>query len=477
MVYFRYLSKLIFTLIFILLLQLMTSISGAQAGGLDGFLKYASQGGSMTSINKGAVISDQRAGYMTGGSIITRGPRPMDLQPLGIQLPSIAFDACTGSGDLRWGGFSFIKGKDFADYYKAVATSAGAYVAKMAIKQACPQCEDIMSYLESVARDINGMTFNQCEQGKAIADGLMGKFNAYTSQKCLTKSSIAKGGSDLHEATQICQDNPDKHGDTGDNDQLKSMLPDNFNLVWKALSHGDGNAPTGMKELIMSISGSIIGTKTNGIATISTLPSLVEKEDLLEAYIGKPGAGSSKIKLYVCNEKTKCLTPMATESSVDNRADSLYGKVETTLNSILDKIESNKGELSDEEQALIEYSQIPIITLFEIELALKNKESVAMLAGSSEFVEVVCYDMVTNFMQKMLHEAKTAVDTLETAQLDNSSIERFNRNVENVQTLLRDKKYMAMDKLQTIIAVKERLMKQQDVFEMGFNRFADSRGR
>ena len=461
----------------LLLPLIITSASNSFAGGLDGFLKFAGQGGSMTSINKGAVISDQRAGYMTGGSIISRGPRPMDLQPLGIQLPSIAFDPCTGSGDLRWGGFSFIKGAEFARYFKAVAASSGAYVAKMAIKQACPQCEDIMSYLESVARDVNGMTFGQCEQGKAIADSLMGKFNAATSQKCLAKSSIAKGGSDLHEATQKCQDNPDKYGETGDNDQLKSVLPDNFNLVWKALSHGDGNAPTGMKELIMSISGSIIGTKVSGISTISTLPSLVEKEDLLEQYIGKPGSGSSKIKLYVCNEKTKCLKPVATEQSVDNRADTLYGKVETTLTSILDKIEANKGDLSDEEQALIEYSQIPIISLFEIELALKNKESVASFAGNSEFIEVVCYDMVTNFMQKMLHEAKTAVDTLQTAQLDNTSIERFNRNIETVQMLLRDKKYLAMDKLQTIIAVKERLLKQQDVFEMGFSRFADSRGR
>jgi len=88
----------------------MTTTSSTQAGGLDGFLKFAGQGGSMTSINKGAVISDQRAGYMTGGSIISRGPRPMDLQPLGIQLPSFEFDPCTGSGDLRWGGFSFIGG-------------------------------------------------------------------------------------------------------------------------------------------------------------------------------------------------------------------------------------------------------------------------------------------------------------------------------------------------------------------------------
>ena len=225
----------------------------------------------------------------------------------------------------------------------------------------------------------------------------------------------------------------------------------------------------------MSISGSILVTKKDGISTISTLSSLLEKEDLHEQYIGRPGAGSSKIKLYVCDENTKCLKPTIEEKTIDNRSESLYGKVELTLTSILDKIDDNKGELSDEEQALIEYSQIPIITLFEIELAQKNKDSVALLAGNAEFVEVVCYDMVTNFMQKMLSEAKTAVDDLKTAQLDNTAIDRFNNNIKNVQEILRDKKYHAMDKLQTIIAVKERLLKQQDVFEMGFSRFGANR--
>ena len=114
----------------------LVSAGQAFAGGLDGFLKFAGQGGSMTSINKGAVISDQKTGHTTGGSIIIRGPRPKDLQPLGIQLPSMDFDPCTGSGDFRWGGFSYIKGAEFARYFKAVAASSGSYVAKMAITQA-----------------------------------------------------------------------------------------------------------------------------------------------------------------------------------------------------------------------------------------------------------------------------------------------------------------------------------------------------
>jgi hypothetical protein len=77
-------------------------------------------------------------------------------------------------------------------------------------------------------------------------------------------------------------------------------------------------------------------------------------------------------------------------------------------------------------------------------------------------------------MRKMLLEAKSAVDELQTAQLDNTPIERFNKKVETVQQQLRDKKYEAMKKLQTIIAVKERLLAQQKVFQLRFSRMMDN---
>lgn len=447
-------------------------LTTTQAGGLDNFLKFTQRGGSLTSINKGTVIQDQRSGYFTGGSIISRSPKPMELQPVSIQLPSFALDGCTGSFDMRWGGFSYIKSREFLEFFKGVAASTPAYVAKMAIKSVCPQCEDIMSYLETVARDINGITFSQCEQSKKIADGLFSKLNAVGQQKCMSRSSLVRGGRDLVESIQRCQDNPDRYGTSGDDRELKSMLPDNYNLVWKALSHGDGKAPTQMKELMMSISGSIMGTKSSGVSTVSSLASLVERDDLLEQYIGKP-TGSSEVKLYVCDETSKCLYPKIITKTLSSRTDTLYGKIEQTLQSILTKIYNNKGTLSDEEQELIEYSQIPLISLFEIELSLKNKNTVASFAGDAEFIEVICYDMVVNFMSKMLLEAKDAVDQIKTSQLDNTPIERFNSNVERIQTLLKDKKYLAMKKLQTIISVKERLAQQQSVFELNFSRFIE----
>lgn len=48
-----------------------------------------------------------------------------------------------------------------------MGTASGAYTVKMLIKSACPQCEDIMSYMETVASDINGMIMDQCAAGQA----------------------------------------------------------------------------------------------------------------------------------------------------------------------------------------------------------------------------------------------------------------------------------------------------------------------
>jgi hypothetical protein len=142
---------------------------------IDKLLEYVSPDGSMSNVNAPAIIKDQAGGYMTGGSIILRGPRPHDLAPINIQTPKLKYDACTGSGDFRFGAMSYISHAEFSNFLKNVARASGAYLVKMSIKTACPQCEDIMTYLETVARDINGMSMNQCAMAQALTSGVIGK--------------------------------------------------------------------------------------------------------------------------------------------------------------------------------------------------------------------------------------------------------------------------------------------------------------
>jgi len=459
----------------IIVLVLIFNVGQVQASGLANLMQYAQRNGTMTNVNKGKVVSDQQAGYVTGGSIISRGPKPETLRPLIVQPPSFEFDPCSGSYDARFGGFSFIKGEAFSRFIKAVPGAAGAYALKMLIKEVCPQCEDIATYLETVARDINGLSLNQCTMAKSIAQGGLAMLNSASKQRCMMKSNILSASSDMFEATENCTDNPDRYGEHGDEDQLKSLLGDNFNLVWKALSQGDHTAKTGLKELMMSISGSVIGRKEDGVIAISSLPSLVEKEDLIERYIGKPGGQSGEVVIYRCDENKKCLNPTE-KDDVLNSDQTLYGNVTTLLESIVEKVYENEGELSDDEQALIEFSSIPLINIIELELATKTKSSAASLVGMHEFVEVVCYDLITNYMQKMLNQAKSSVEVLKTAQLDNTVIDKFTHNVDTVRSYLRDKRFEAFKKLQVITQVKERLIQQQGVFELSFSRFMDTRG-
>jgi len=440
-----------------------------QASGVESLMKYASPDGTMSNVNKAEIVNDQQGGYMTGGSVILRGPRPQTLQPLIIQTPKFAYDACTGSADFRFGGLSYISGKEFTEFFKKLGTATGAYAVKMFIKSACPQCEDIMSYLETISRDINGLMMDQCSASQAIAGGIFNTLTAGNQQKCMMQGNIHNTNKDMYEATDQCKTNPDRHGNKGEEDELKSLLGNEFNLVWKALGKDPKNA-TDFKELIMSISGTIIGRKVDGSFHFTNKSSLVLSNDLLESYIGVH-KGPSKVKLYACDSEEKCLIPQEKEITLQPK-DTIYGNVSRILETLVPKILEGKPELSDEEEMVVAFSSIPLIPLIEMEIVSKAKIE-DMSIRTAEFLEVVCYDVVTNFLASMITQANAAVGALEYAQLDNRVIKNFTAQITEVRRFITDSKFAAFKRLQVITQVKERLVQQQRSFGAGYSRFVE----
>lgn len=448
------------------------------ASGIDKLMKYAAPSGSMSNVNSAAIIKDQQGGYMTGGSVILRAPRPKTLQPLTIQTPKFAYDACTGSADFRFGGLSYISSKEFTQFFKNMGTAAGAYAVKMLIKSACPQCEDIMSYMETVARDINGMMMDQCAGAQALAKGAFQMLNAGGQQKCLMQGNIGRSNKDMYEASDKCKNNPDRYGENGEEDELKSLLGNEFNLVWKALSKGSGG-DLDFKELIMSISGTIIGVKKDGSFHFSNRPSLVLNNDLLEAYIGVHKK-AGKVKLYQCDENKKCLNPTEVETVLGEN-DTIYGNISRILVGMVDKIWAGTGAFTDEEEAVIAFSSIPIVQLIEMEIIHKGKSekgrdvinNADMIVRMQEFLEVVSYDVVTNFLMQMTSQASSAVAALEYAQLDDTVIKNFTSQVTEVRRFITDSKFSAFKRLQVMMQYKERLVLQQRSFKAGFGRFLE----
>lgn len=460
-------TKRIFYYVYIVVLStcLSSSISSPAFAGIDSLMKFASPDGTMSNINAPAIVKDQAGGYMTGGSILMRGPKPIELQPLSVQTPRLNYDACTGSGDFRFGSMSYISGAEFTRFIKAIPRASSAYFVKMLMKTASSVIENVISDLEAITRDINNMTLNQCSMAQSIAEGAFSKLTSGEKQLCMMESNAAGRNSDLFDATRACQDGAgNKKGNSSE--EFESLLGDEFNLVWKALSKGTG-ADTNLKELMMSISGTIIGKKEDKKYKFTSKPTLIYDKDLLERYIGTSN-GSSKIKLYACDTKDKCLGPTEIETIL-GPSDTLYGNVSKIIQGLVVKVQEDSPKLTQEEEALISFSTIPILHLIEIELSAKANTK-DLLVRMGEFIEVVCYDVMTNFMQIMLHRVVVNVQSLEQVQVDTVVIPRFIGDIENIRRYLRDAKFGAFQKLQVIMQVKERLEMQTREFEHRFGR-------
>jgi len=434
-------------------------------GSLGNIIENISEDGTFYNHNAPSIIKDQQGGYLSAGSLILKGPRPKELSPIRIRTPKLSYDPCTGSGDFRFGAMSYISGEEFSRFLKNVARASGAYLVKMSIKTACPQCEDIMTYLETVARDINNLSLNQCSMSQMIASSAFSRLVSSDKQLCMMDSNFNHTNQDMFETTKNCQDSANVSR-ISKTDEFGDQFQNDFNLVWKALKGSEGGTGN-FKELMMSISGTIIVRKKEGRYVFDYLPSLVMEKDLLEKYIGG-NQGVSKIHQYMCDSKEKCLEPKTQEVSLSSKQ-TIYGNIARILRSIIGKVRADDDQFDDEENALLSFSSIPILNLIEIELASKAREH-DLLVRVSEFIDAICADIMSNYMNIIISNVISRVKNIRHSQSNDQIIDHFIHDCEYVSKYLRDAKFTTFQKLQLIMQVKERIANQSREFEMYFAR-------
>ena len=428
------------------------------ASPIKSLVKYATNS-NLTNKNKATIISDQQGGFVTGGSVITRGARPNDIRPLGLQTPQLKYDPCTGSADFRFGAISYISAKEFVQFLKGAAVKSSGYAVKLLLQTTCPQCADAVSYLETVARDINGLMLDQCASAQKIANGALNSFGVGLNQRCKMQSSSIGGSMDLFDVTQKCTDDPKRFGNVSE-EEFKNILQDEFNLVWQSLS--SINTDNDLMHLLMSVSGTIIAKNHQDRTIFIFKPSLVTNGDLLEEYIGLKE--NSSLELYQCDENHRCLNPDKIQTSITN---TIYSNMEKTIISIIEKtiVNPKAPNLSKEEELVISYSSIPIINLIEVESVKKSRKE-DLIVRMHHVIEVICYDVITNFLLDLTYKVNNAVLNLEQVQISDNGkiIDRFLKQLSNTQNLLKKSHDQSFKRLNIIVQLKERLENQQIAF-------------
>lgn len=451
-------------------LVLILTSSNSYAG-IEKLINSVMPSSTMSNVTKSAIVQDQLAGHMVGGSVLLKSAPIEDLQLINFQAPTCKLGGlpCGAQLDLRGGALSFIKSAAMERFLKEIVQNVGGYAAIMAIKTICPQCENIMTYLEQMQRNINQFNINSCDMATQISNGVISRINKGAELTRQSDLVMSKGGSDMADIRDKAK--TDSSDPTKTNKELASLLGDSFNLVWKALTKkaSSGSDATSFKELLMSISGTIIGTKdAEGRRSISHKKSLVNK-DLIEDFIGIR-SGNVMLELYQCDELNLCLLPKKAQTKLSAK-DTLYGSINEMLVSMVKKIKANNGNFTEEEESLIALSSIPLTNKIQRELAT-NADSAYLTVRMAEFVESLCYDVITNYLTKLLQQTSEAVSELSYLQLaDIGVFTSFEQEVNNTISFLVSSRENAFRRYNIIEQTKMRMLQEEKYFEMKFQEF------
>lgn len=459
-----------------LIAVLILTLSSTALAGFDKLVKDVFPSGTMSNSTAAAVVKEQQAGHYLGGSVVIRSPAEPKLHPITARAPSCRLGGlpCAAQVELLGGALSMVSGAELMNYLKSLPQTAATYGAMMAIKSLCPQCQDLLEWLDGKADWLNKMSFDKCQTMQSLMDPLFPKENAKSEGLRQSNMVLTGGGKDMADFQKKSKE------DTGDPvdgvKELESKLGENYNIVWKALFKKiprETDDAKELKELLMSISGTIIGTKgEDRKPQVKHLKSLISR-DLIAQFVGAEGLDSEAIRLYSCDEADRCLAPTAKEQRV-RKGMFLFQRIQKIVASIVDKILANAGELTAEEETVVALSSEQLILKIEMDLATySGKHNV--ISNQLEYVEALSFDVVTGYLQTLLVEVQEAVGELSHAQIaDAKKFESFEQETREVMRMLSQARIEARGRYDLIASSKDRLKRDVDFFNKSFESFVGS---
>ena len=340
------------------------------------FNRLGFQGSSTSS----GIYETQSRGYVTGGGISVRTPYDI-IQPFSVSPPSIRA-GCSGI-DVFLGAFSYINLEQLIDKLRMIGTSALSYGFMMAIETLCPQCYNVMKWLEDASRMANQMAMDTCRAGEMIAGGVFGLGGAIkTGQwgRCAGIGSATGSFSDFIEAWRGCAEDLTSGATAATGDDRERATPQG-NLVWKGLNKL--NLPDDMKELIMSTMGTIITGTENNINKVVYKAPLLTPQELVNG---------GQVKVYRCDgdPQKRCLNPVEVTTNLTGLKDHIKEKLNEAFNAIL-----SRTTPSDTTKQLIEAMPAPVWKFLNVASSYpaplgrsyieQQSESLAILSASYWF--------------------------------------------------------------------------------------------
>ncbi|MBX3630295.1 MAG: conjugal transfer protein TraH [Nitrosomonas sp.] len=365
-------------------------------------------------------IRGQTGNAYTGGSIYMRTP------VVSYQLGSItppSFRAGCGGIDFHAGSFSYINTDQLTSLLKNIANNALGYAFMLAVQSISPDLADLLKTLQNVSQSANSLfNVNSCKAAEALVS--MSPL-PQMAQKAKEQMNAQSNGASLLNRFNDSMDglaswmqNPTVRKDTlnqsaATDPRLKAYLKPG-NVAWEAMR--SLNAPDHIKELMISLAGTIIvkgtGHSGNEEPVIEYKGRLLDFKDI----IGNVGEKHKTIKVW------RCLDTGCTSLAEDSKTIETFAyKVREIIRKGMGNINTRSSQnFSDMEKFFLTKSTTPLWKLLSMMSTVPFS-----VAALDEYAEIIATEVAANFvatamreMNKSLLNAKSFQDPVSLKNID-----------------------------------------------------------
>ncbi|KIE04238.1 hypothetical protein NF27_IP00060 [Candidatus Jidaibacter acanthamoeba] len=443
---------------------LSLSLSNAYAGAgeeLKGINKELSNVwsalGTETVTNSARYYKGQQRGHYTMGSMYFA--RKKKNRPLvSVNFPEIDLDrSCYSQGVLNFGGISFISGDELKNKMQNIVQQAGMMFAYLGVSSISPVVGETLQEVYSKLQELGGFLADECQAAKQIVSFAGDQLSQHSAVAKDIFTKVETGAGSKKDLSSAYKDFP--KGKTAALNKAATkderLTVQDINIAWKALEKLSGSADKELKELMMTISGTIIikAPKNDSDApSYQYISSTVTSPGLLEAML----KGSKSMKVLKCAKTdTKCLSITEADKFIDEK-ESFEHKVSEYFDKFKEALQKDE-ELAEADQKFLAKAGVA---------AFKNYDVIFQYTNANPeyeqgiLVEIVAWNILYNYLSDILKEVNEAANNLQLAA--NDELKEFRNSVKSAQKLLADfeMKDMSRYKLQLFLVKRSENMEQ-----------------
>lgn len=367
--------------------------------------------GMYSNVTTPQAIQGQTGSFYTGGSLYMRSP------VTSYQLGSIAaptFRAGCGGIDIHAGSFSFINVDRFTALLKNIANNALGYAFMIAVQSISPDLADLLKTLQNAAQNANSLlNVGSCQAAEALIGmtplpQMAQKAKEQVNAQNNGASLVNRFTDSLDGLTSWMGDFGQRAGtlqDTSAADpELKRYLNPG-NIAWKAME--SLNAPNHIKELMMSLVGTVIIRATGDIGNKEPIPEHFDRTVEFKELIGNISENTKQVKVWRCSN-TEC-----DSMSLDTITITPFSwKVREIVRQGIDKILIRSPQnFTDTEKFFLTQSTTPLWKLLSMAASIPFSQ-----ASLDEYSEIIATEVAANYVSSLLREMNKALVSAQSLQ-------------------------------------------------------------